>query len=189
RKPEYEITFSDSEIIDESGNRAGKVFSQLHPPPRVVGGNIFRQLCETNFINLQTVLMRRRCLGDDIVFDEKMRSLEDWWLWLQLARKHNFFLDTRVLAQYRVHTWNTNVRQKRDFALNRYKVAKRNVKTNRDLPADLKALSWYQMSASLDLLGKPYFATKFLWHTLGIMLRSRTGPKQYAGWLKRISKL
>jgi glycosyltransferase involved in cell wall biosynthesis len=184
--PGYGLTYCDAEIIDPSGQPTGKLFSQVYPAPKNAVGDMFKGLCRTNFINTQTVLMRRECFDPDIFFDESMRSLEDWWLWLRLAGKHRFLPDTRVLAQYRTHPKNTSLTQARDFARVRFKIARRNLTGEPNLPINLRAVLWYQMSTSLGFLGKRRLTAKFLFHTLSIAIRDTASLRQVLGCLKRL---
>jgi len=157
----FDIAYCDSDIIDASGRPVGQLFSQRFPLPRVPSGYLFRELCGTNFINMQTVLIRRHALAENVYFDTNIRWVEDWWQWIRLSRKHLFLFDPTPLAQYRVHEQSSNVTQRRGIQLNRWKVSKRNLRTHPDMQGRIKALIWYQMGLGLSLLANPRLAFRF----------------------------
>jgi glycosyltransferase involved in cell wall biosynthesis len=160
---EYDITYCDSQIIDETGALIGQLFSDQFPPPRNPSGDLFEELCTRNFINMQTVLIRRKSVDRDIFFDEGIKWVEDWWQWIRLSRKHRFLYANRSLAQYRVHQQSTGFTQKRGISSNRWKVCKRNLRAHPDMSIRLQALLWYQMGVELSFLKRRRLARRFIW--------------------------
>ena len=69
----------DSIIIDGNGLSTGKRFSQRFAPPEHPSGWIFPELIRYNFINMQSVLLRRECIERVGYFDEDIKWVEDWW--------------------------------------------------------------------------------------------------------------
>jgi glycosyltransferase involved in cell wall biosynthesis len=169
--PRYDVTYCESEIIDERGQPTGIVFSDLFPQDLITPDTVFERLCQTNFINTQTVLLRRHCIEEDGYFDESIKWVEDWWLWIRLARKHRFLYDSRVLAQYRTHGESTRLTQKRSYRVNRWKVGKRNLRTHKDLRLPVQSMIWYNMAVDLFRLRKPRCARRFLVRALYLGLR------------------
>jgi glycosyltransferase involved in cell wall biosynthesis len=162
KNPEYDLTYCESEIIDEDGRLTGSLFSDQHPVPIHPSGDLFDDLCIWNFINIQTVLLRRNMSGSHLFFDESLRILEDWWLWICLSRKHRFLYETAILAQYRVHQKSALRTQPRRTRVDRWKLCKRNLRTHSNLPDRIKALLWYRMGNELSVLGRRRLARNFL---------------------------
>jgi glycosyltransferase involved in cell wall biosynthesis len=174
RNPSYNITYCNSQIIDETGAPTGQLFSDQFPPPNNPSGDLFEELTVTNFINTQTVMARRCSLGDNLFFDESIRCGEDWWLWIRLSRSHRFLYERQALAEYRVHPQSTVSTQKRNFRIDRWKVCKRNLRAHKDMPISLQALLWYYMGMELSFLGRRHLARKFLWQALWLGLSGRS---------------
>jgi glycosyltransferase involved in cell wall biosynthesis len=55
-------------------------------------GDLYTQLFHGNFITSQTVLVRRECFDYCGMFDESLLALEDWDLWIRIARSYRFIL-------------------------------------------------------------------------------------------------
>jgi glycosyltransferase involved in cell wall biosynthesis len=140
--PAYNIAYCDAQIIDETGTPTGRLFSDQYPPPKKPSGDLFEALCVKNFINMQTVCMRRMAAGQDLFFDEGIKWVEDWWYWIRLSRRHRFLYEGRALAEYRIHPQSTGLTQQRGIRINRWKVCKRNLRAHTDMPIRLQALLW-----------------------------------------------
>ena len=149
-----DITYCESEIIDETGRLTGELFSRQFPRPPAPSGDLFEALCARNFINTQTVLARRLPLGERLLFDEHLRLAEDWWQWIRLARHHRFLYEPAVLALYRVHPQSTGSTQKPGFIRSRCKVGRRNLRTHPDMPIGTQGIILYQIGGDLCDLGK-----------------------------------
>jgi glycosyltransferase involved in cell wall biosynthesis len=173
-----DLAYCDSAIIDETGTPTGQLFSGQFPPPQNPSGDLFEALTITNFINTQTVLVRRAALGDTMSFDEDIRCGEDWWLWIRLSRKHRFLYERQPLAEYRVHPQCTVFTQKRNFRIGRWKVCKRNLRAHPDLPVRLQALLWYYMGRELSSLGWRHLARRFLWRGFCLGLSGGSSPRR-----------
>lgn len=64
-------------------------------------GYIHQQLLKGNFITTQTVLARRQCIVDCGMFDEEMPRLQDWDLWIRIARNYRFsFINEPLVRAY-----------------------------------------------------------------------------------------
>jgi glycosyltransferase involved in cell wall biosynthesis len=152
--PGFDVAYCDAQIINSQGQQTGKLFSQSFPVPQPASGFLFGELIRRNFINMQSVLMRRECLDKAARFDEKIKWVEDWWYWVQVARFHRFIYSSEPLANYRVHQNSTNQVQQRGYAANRYKVFQRILRCYSDLPAKVVAELRYKMGVELLTLGK-----------------------------------
>ena len=165
-----DLTYCDSVIIDEAGRLTGERFSHEFPSPTTVSGNFFEDLCVRNFINMTSVLVRRQPLGEQLFFDEGIKWVEDWWQWIRLSHRHRFVYEPRTLAQYRVHPQSTGLTQRPGICRNRWKVARRNLQTHKDMPGRLQAVLWDQMGVELCGLGKRRQGIRFLRRALACSL-------------------
>jgi glycosyltransferase involved in cell wall biosynthesis len=184
--PEYDVAYCNSEIIDQNGNLTGALFSDQFAPPDPASGLLFEHLCATNFVNMQTVLLRRS-LGEEMYFDEGIKWVEDWWQWVKLSRNHRFLYEATALAQYRVHAQSTGLTQKPGIQRNRWKVCRRNLALHQDLPLWLQSLLWYQMSVALSSLGRRRTARRFLWQAARLGLRARGHARKSATIFARLA--
>jgi glycosyltransferase involved in cell wall biosynthesis len=161
-----DVTYCDSEIIDENGHLMGELFSDQFPLPPIASGDLFEVLCARNFINMTTVLVRRQAVGGQLFFDESVQWVEDWWQWIRLSRHYHFHYEPDALAQYRVHPQSTGFTRKPGISRNRWKVGRRNLQTHSDMPLGLQAVVWHQMGMELCLLGKKRRGCQFLQQAL-----------------------
>jgi glycosyltransferase involved in cell wall biosynthesis len=160
-KPEYQVTYCDTRIVDENGSPTGQRFSQRFPPPKSPSGWLFPELIRGNFINMQSVLLRKECVVRVGCFDEGIKWVEDWWYWVKLSRHYQFLYDPAALAKYRVHRKSTSIVQQRGYCLNRYRVLRKVVHEFADIPGSAKADLFYQMGFELCALGKRKAGRRF----------------------------
>lgn len=106
RNPEVGVVHSDSIIIDGNGKPTGEKFSELHQKGMKRSGDLFHQLCLRNFINVPTVMFRKKCLVE-AGFEVDFRYLTDWIYWARIAKNHTFLFSDTTLARYRVHDGST----------------------------------------------------------------------------------
>jgi glycosyltransferase involved in cell wall biosynthesis len=87
--------FTDSEVMIPSLRDK----YQLHT------GEVFEKLLFDNWIATSSVLVRKECLEEAGGFDEDPRVVyvEDWNLWIRLARRHQFGMVDKVLVKRRYH--------------------------------------------------------------------------------------
>lgn len=71
-------------------------------------GNIFEHLIEENFITTSTVLIDKNLFLSAGGFDESLKALEDWRLWLDISSKENIAYSVEPLAKYRVYEGSTS---------------------------------------------------------------------------------
>jgi glycosyltransferase involved in cell wall biosynthesis len=161
--PSCDVAYCDSNIIDKDGSPTGALFSEMAPPPDVASGWIFDSLLVRNFINTQTVLIRKSAIVNPAMrFDERIKWVEDWWYWIQLARNHQFVYTNKPLARYRVHPKNTNIVHKRGCSINRLKVLNRTLRQYEALSKAQRARILYAMAAELNALGKQRMSRRML---------------------------
>ncbi|MFY9743488.1 MAG: glycosyltransferase [Candidatus Sulfotelmatobacter sp.] len=107
RQPDVGVVHSDAIIVDEKGRSNGKKYSELfHTKDQKCAGWLFDEFCLRNFVCNSTVILRRECLDSTGGFDERLRSLEDWFCWAQVSRKFLFDYVADPLIQYRIHPVN-----------------------------------------------------------------------------------
>jgi glycosyltransferase involved in cell wall biosynthesis len=162
KNPNFDMTCCDAIIIDENGQYTKRRFSGEFPPPKSASGDLFSNLVRSNFINAQTVLMRRKCLITAGYFDEKIKWVEDWWYWINISRWHLILYCEQPLARYRVHSRSTGVTQKSSYRVNRYKVFHRILRKYDDLSVRLRAEILYKMGIELCSLGKKHSGRRLL---------------------------
>ena len=154
--PEHDVTYCDAKIIDEHGIETGERFSDEFPVPGAGSGRIFQKLCQRNFVNIQTAVLRRECISEGGYFDdgEGIKLVDDWWFWLRISYHHSFIYSDEVLAKYRVHPKSTGHIKRQAYKLNRVKVLHRILKNYPAIPAKLKAEIYYHMGVALMGRGK-----------------------------------
>jgi glycosyltransferase involved in cell wall biosynthesis len=170
KNPDYDVVYCDTIIIDEHGFPTGQRFSQRFPPPKPAAGWLFQHLIVRNFINMQSVLMRKECVQSVGYFDEGIKWVEDWWYWVRLSRSHRFLYSKDPLAKYRVHGRSTNLVQKRGCCVNRYKVYHRILQEYPDLSPSAKSEVVYNMGAELCDIGKRRAGRRLLWDTIKLSM-------------------
>jgi teichuronic acid biosynthesis glycosyltransferase TuaG len=161
----FDVAYCDALIIDENGAATGKRFSNAYPPPGNPSGDILHELLKRNFVNMQSVLLRRESLAG-LRFDPEIKWVEDWWFWIQLSRRAAFLYSKECFARYRVHSLSTNRVQRRGYSVNRIKVLIKAFRLLGDqLPNCLKAHILYAMAAEMGSLGKRREAKRVLSHS------------------------
>lgn len=104
--PDISIVYSDGYCIkeDENGNEVRESFASL--------GYIIKSLAEPedslkvlliqNGFPLHAAMVRKRAIDKVDGFDESLRALEDWDLWVRLAHEHRFAYLDAIVAKYRI---------------------------------------------------------------------------------------
>ena len=88
----FEVNFTENnEIIDKISE---------------VETDHYLQLLQGNYIGFPAVVLYRRWIFDEIVFDLSLKSCQDYNLNLEIARKHPVFHHTKKVASYRIHNSN-----------------------------------------------------------------------------------
>jgi len=154
KHPMHEVAYSDAKIIDEYGKETGERFNDRFPVPGNGSGRLFEELCTRNFVNMQTVIVRRECLEDSGYFDERIKWVEDWWFWVKISYKHSFVYTAESLAKYRVHQQSTGRVQRKGYKANRMKVFHRTLRNYPEIPSELKAKIYYHIGVALAGLAK-----------------------------------
>lgn len=99
QNPETAVFYCMAQSIDVNGN----------PLPQVFGGpvqqsqNIYHALVRANFLIPSTILMKKCEIEEVKLFDENLRSCEDWDLWLRLLPGIAIEGVDDILVNYRIH--------------------------------------------------------------------------------------
>lgn len=103
--PDVGLTFSNAETFgDGSAGRA------VYAKGESESVKDFNSLLRGNKIAAFTVMVARKCLDDVGLFDEspEFKSIEDYDLWLRVARKYALACMPQMLGRYRVHSARTS---------------------------------------------------------------------------------
>lgn len=166
KDPDFDVAYCDATIIDEHGKPTGARFSECFPPKKADSGWLFKELVTRNFINMQTVVMRKECVQKAGYFDENIKWVEDWRYWIKVSNVHRFLYSQEPLAKYRVHSQSTGFTQKRGYQINRFKVFRRILKQYMNLPSPARAEIYYKMGVDLLQLNKLQFGRRMLWQAV-----------------------
>lgn len=99
RRPAAGICYGNFEIVDDRRGVIRRVRT------RAVDGDGYNALRLYNFICTSTVVVRRACLDRLGMFSEAeaLAGLEDWELWLRIARHYPLVHMSEALVAYQVH--------------------------------------------------------------------------------------
>jgi glycosyltransferase involved in cell wall biosynthesis len=77
-----------------------------------VRGDVRRKLLRGNYItgSASSVMVRRACFDEVGLFNETLRSAEDWEMWIRVSRRFPFDSVPESLVTYRVHGCNKSKR-------------------------------------------------------------------------------
>jgi glycosyltransferase involved in cell wall biosynthesis len=101
--PNIGLVHADVVYID--GN-TGRWFERDRPRPNFIG-KCYTRLLYGNAISTSTVVLRRECLENLGPFDNHIPAgVEDYELWMRIARRYEFGYIPRSLATYRQHSTN-----------------------------------------------------------------------------------
>jgi len=88
-------------IIDENGLEIKQNYAS-HPCS--FRGNVFRYFLEDHMIMTPgSILIRRNVLDKVGLFDERLKCLDDWDMWIRISKCYNFDFTDEKLFKYRVH--------------------------------------------------------------------------------------
>jgi glycosyltransferase involved in cell wall biosynthesis len=99
RHPEAAVYYGCAQSIDEQGHELPQIFGK----PAMHSDSLYHTLLRANFIIPSTVLMRRAIIERAGLFDQTLRSCEDWDLWLRLLPGELFVGTSVILVKYRLH--------------------------------------------------------------------------------------
>lgn len=97
--PEASVYYCRAQAIDVEGRPLPQIFGGPPLLPEV----LYNTLLRANFIIPSTILMRRSIVIQAGLFDQGLRSCEDWDLWLRLLPTHKIIGINDILVCYRIH--------------------------------------------------------------------------------------
>jgi glycosyltransferase involved in cell wall biosynthesis len=110
--PEVAFVYGDAALIDSEGRITVPRSDTVHRG-HDFKGNEFIPLLTDNFVCAPTVIARREAWLDALPVPENL-AFNDWYFDLMIARKHDFYYVSKILAEYRVHNMNHHARIVRD---------------------------------------------------------------------------
>jgi glycosyltransferase involved in cell wall biosynthesis len=102
QKPEAGVFYCQAQGMDSDGNALPQLFGGSRLPP----GDIYQTLLRANFLIPSTILIRSSIILKAGLFDQSLRSCEDWDLWLRILRNDPgciFVGVSECLVRYRLH--------------------------------------------------------------------------------------
>jgi glycosyltransferase involved in cell wall biosynthesis len=93
--PSVDLVHTWIELMNEQSISTGRILKSS------AEGNVWQQLLQQNAIACLSVMVRRHCFETVGGFDEKLRSLEDWDMWIRIAINYKFGVIKEPLAFYR----------------------------------------------------------------------------------------
>jgi glycosyltransferase involved in cell wall biosynthesis len=97
--PEAVVFFCAARCMDMEGIDLTQEVGRRSPSSK----DLYHQLIRANFIIPSTVLMRQAPVRSAGLFDPRLRSCEDWDLWLRLLPQQSFVGIPDALVRYRIH--------------------------------------------------------------------------------------
>jgi len=159
--PEYGVVHTDAIIIDENNNPTGEKFSNTHYKGPIPIGDLFLKLCITNFINTQTVVVRKNCIESAGLFNEKFVYDEDWMYWVKIAHQHLFGYINEPLARYRIHS-NSTKHDRKKYQVYRIMGYRLLLETyHNKIPKNIRAKMEYSIGVDYLKLGNMVEAKSF----------------------------
>ncbi len=130
RNPKVGFVYCDYATFDERG-----IIGTAEMPPRYkLGGRLFGELLESDFICTGAILVRRACFDQVGGFDPCLVPVEDWDMWLRLARRYDAVYVDEPLARIRASASNPSRNPAVVYPLNLQVLAK----LRRDFPDDAR---------------------------------------------------
>jgi alpha-1,3-rhamnosyltransferase len=101
--PDTAAAFGDGWVIDSTGELRGRL-SDTSP---YRGGSVFQDMARLRFFPLiQASLIRRDAFQQAGRLDERFTLLDDWDMWLRLARRYGIVYLPAPVVRYRIHQAN-----------------------------------------------------------------------------------
>ncbi len=138
--PEAGLFFSDSYFIDSGGQVVRRGLESLDwGPLEDPGDNGFRELLlQGCFVDIETALVRKAVLEEIGGFDPRYTHVEDYDMWLRIARRHRIHGIRAPLARWRIHEGQYSQTHSRD-AFREQVLLSRGMLRDDSLSRDMKA--------------------------------------------------
>lgn len=97
---DFGVTFSDAELIDESGKTL-YIHSDRFPHHTIPQGDVYKEIIQRYFICPPTVMARRKIMDALGGYDETL-SYEDFDFWIRSSRRTHYCYVNEVLVKKRI---------------------------------------------------------------------------------------
>jgi len=92
------LCYTEAILINEKGAKIG--YRQVND---LYKGKCFERLIMRNNITASSVMIRKECIDKVGFYDEKLKTCENWDLWLRISRFYELSFIKKPLAYYRIH--------------------------------------------------------------------------------------
>ncbi|MFN8487854.1 MAG: glycosyltransferase [Caldilineaceae bacterium] len=99
QSPDSAVYYCAAQCIDSQGQKLPRLLGAPVGKPAA----IYQALVRANFLIPSTIVLRRDVIMAAGLFDQKLRSCEDWDLWLRIGAKTHFMGLEEPLVLYRLH--------------------------------------------------------------------------------------
>ncbi len=107
RHPTVGLSYSAQRYVGPAGEPLGILRSPVAHHDYVVPGAVeLRHLVVQNYINFCNAVVRRSCYATTGDYVENLWVSAEWWMWMQLALRHDVAYVDEVLVSYRIHSAN-----------------------------------------------------------------------------------
>ncbi|AFK22085.1 glycosyltransferase [Pyrococcus sp. ST04] len=140
----------------------GKIIGRRLPKHR---GYVYGHLLKENFVGSPTLLIKRECFKKVGLFDPKLKSSQDWDMWLRISKYYEFDYVPEIVAKYYVHG------RQITFNIRKYIPGReRFIRKHLDIYKNPKVLSIHlsQIGLILILGGNPKKGLKYLAKSVAI---------------------
>jgi glycosyltransferase involved in cell wall biosynthesis len=171
--PEVGLCFTAAAIIDEGGRELG-----INRCPSYARGRVYDLISTRNVMVGSSVMVRRSAIEQVGAFDEELTSIENWELWIRVAREWEVDFVDEPLTAYRKHRGNrsVNVELRRR---NIFRILERHHDPEDRSPAARTRRREAYFNAYFTVLGIGYFgrlemdkARAALWHAFRLKPRA-----------------
>jgi glycosyltransferase involved in cell wall biosynthesis len=166
KRPDVGLVYTADATVDADGKTVS-----VNPCPPGARGHIYELLSIHNVMVGSSVMVRRQAILQAGGFDETLTSIENWDLWIRIAREWAVECIDEPLTLYRVHPGNrsSNVELRRQ---NVFRVlAKHHDPCDRSPAARRRRREAY-FHAYLNVLGKAYFSQRDMGAARRVLLRA-----------------
>ncbi len=153
--PDYGVTFSDAEHVDEEGNFL-RIHSNKHPHNTIPSGDVYKDVIDRYFICSPTMMFRREVVERLNGYDENL-AYEDFDFWVRAARRFKFIYSPLALVKKRSVANSMSKNQFTRSGDQRWStlLVCEKIKKLNQTPEEEQALKrrvWYELKVSLKLL-------------------------------------
>jgi glycosyltransferase involved in cell wall biosynthesis len=103
--PEAPFVHGAADFVNEVGESIRSEHTTEQPSLTENSNEGLKRLLQSDYINITTVVFRRKALADfNLKFDTRLRLFVDWLLYMELMLHHPFIVcDPKATAVYRIH--------------------------------------------------------------------------------------